>query len=237
MHGTIRELWRYSVSSLTGERLDPIDLDDSGVAGDRQWGLFDASSMAVAAPESERRWRPAPGLRSRMGAGGPEVSADGGTWYAVPSAAADGAASNHLAFPVRFQRFSDADAAPRYERDPLHVLTTGSLARLQALLPAAIIDTRRFRPNILIETGDGEVDFVEQRFIGKRLRIGRAVIEITGPCTRCAFTALGQPGLPFDKDVLHAIARHGGGGFGVLAKVVETGRVALGDAVTVAQTY
>lgn len=236
-HGITRELWRYPVSSLTGERLDLIDLDATGVAGDRQWGLFDAGSMAVAAPESERRWRPAPGLRSRMGADGPEIGIEGSAWHAVPSPAADAAASNHLAFPVRFQRFGEIDAVPRYDRDPLHILTTGSLARLQAVLPAANLDTRRFRPNILIETDDGEVDFVEQRFIGKRLRIGGAVVEITGPCTRCAFTALGQPNLPFDKDVLHAIARHGGEGFGVLAKVVATGRIVLGDTVTVEETY
>ncbi|MCR6501558.1 MOSC domain-containing protein [Shinella sp. CPCC 101442] len=236
-HGTIRELWRYPVSSLTGERLDLIDLDATGVAGDRQWGLFDAGSMAVAAPESERRWRPAPGLQARMGADGPEISTDGSAWHRVPSPAADAAASNHLAFPVRFQHFGEIHAIPRYERDPLHILTTASLARLQALLPAAIVDTRRFRPNILVETGDGEVDFVEQRFIGKRLLIGAAVVEITEPCTRCAFTALGQPGLPFDKDVLHAIARHGDGGFGVLAKVVATGRIALGDTVAVEETY
>lgn len=235
--GTICELWRYPVSSLTGEKLDAVDLDGTGVAGDRQWGLFDAGSADVAAPESERRWRPVPGLRSRMAAEGPQVSRDGAVWHAVPSPDADRAASEHLDFPVRFRRFGEADAAPRYDRGHLHILTTGSLARLQALLPMAVIDTRRFRPNILVETAAGDVDFVEQRLIGKRLTIGDAVVEITEPCTRCAFTALGQPDLPFDKDVLHAIAKHGGGGFGVLAKVVTARRIASGDAVSVEQSY
>lgn len=231
--GTIRELWRYPVSSLTGERLDATDLDETGVAGDRLWGLFDAAGTDVAAPESERRWRPVPGLRSRMGGEGPQVSHDGAAWHTVPSAEADRVASEHLDFPVRFRRFGESDAAPRYDRGHLHILTTGSLTRLQALLPAAVIDTRRFRPNILVETDAGDVDFVEQRFIGTRLTVGDAVVEITEPCTRCAFTALGQPDIPFDKDVLHTIAKHGGGGFGVLAKVVTTGRIASGDAVSI----
>ncbi len=230
--GTTRELWRYPISSLTGEQLAAADLDGTGIAGDRQWGLFDTGSAAIAAPESERRWRPVPGLRSRQGADGPEISDNGETWHAVPSQAADAAASKHLDFPVRFQRYGDDDAAPRYDRGHLHILTTGSLARLQALLPAAIIDVRRFRPNILVETDAGDVDFVEQRLIGKRLTIGNAVVEITEACTRCAFTALGQPGIPFDKDVLHTIAKHGGGGFGVLAKVVTGGGIAIGDAVS-----
>lgn len=231
--GTTRELWRYPVSSLTGERLAAADLDGTGIAGDRQWGLFDGGNAAVAAPESERRWRPVPGLRSRQGENGPEMSDDGEIWHAVPSQSADAAASKHLDFPVRFQRYGETNAAPRYERGHLHILTTGSLARLQALLPAAVIDVRRFRPNILIETDASDVDFVEQRLIGKRLTVGNAVVEISEPCARCAFTALGQPDIPFDKDVLHAIAKHGGGGFGVLAKVVTAGRIASGDAVCV----
>lgn len=230
--GTVREIWRYPVSSLSGERLETVSLDETGVLGDRQWGLFDATATA-AAPESERRWRPAPGLRSRMGADGPDISRNGATWHAVPSPQADRAASDHLGFPVRFLRFGEADASPRYQRDPLHILTTSSLARLRALLPAALIDIRRFRPNILVGTDEGAVDFVEQRLVGRRLRIGETLVDVTEPCTRCAFTALEQPDLPFDKDVLHAIAKHGGGGFGVLAKVVAAGRIACGDAVLV----
>ncbi len=230
--GTVRELWRYPVSSLTGERLETTDLDDDGVAGDRQWGLFDAGSLEAAAPESARRWRPVPDLCSRLGAGGIEISRDGAVWHAVPSPRADEAASGHLGFPVRFLPFG-MDAAPRYERGHLHILTTSSLARLQALLPQAVLDVRRFRPNILIETDGNDAGFTEQKLVGRRLSLGKAVVEITEPCTRCAFTALGQPSIPFDKDVLHAIARHGGGGFGVLASVMGTGRVACGDGVTV----
>ncbi|WP_230640070.1 MOSC domain-containing protein [Shinella sumterensis] len=100
-------------------------------------------------------------------------------------------------------------------------------------MPQAVLDVRRFRPNILIETDGNDAGFTEQKLVGRRLSLGNTVVEITEPCTRCAFTALGQPGIPFDKDVLHAIARHGGGGFGVLASVMGTGRVACGDGVTV----
>jgi uncharacterized protein len=231
--GTTRELWRYPVSSLTGEQLETVELDEAGVAGDRRWGLFDADSRAVAAPEKERRWRPVPALRSRLADHGLEISSDGATWHALPSPTADKIASDHLEFPVQFLPFGETGAAPRYDRDHLHILTTSSLARLQALLPAAILDIRRFRPNILIGTDAGEADFIEQNLIGRTLRAGGAVIEILEPCARCAFTALGQPGVPFDKDVLHTIAKHGAGGFGVLARVVTPGRVALGDAVTV----
>ena len=79
-----------------------------------------------------------------------------------------------------------------------------------------------------------DLDIKKPTYVGDTIY---AVVEITEPCTRCAFTALGQPDLPFDKDVLHAIAKHGGGGFGVLAKVVTARRIASGDAVSVEQSY
>ena len=147
-------------------------------------------------------------------------------------------ASRHLGFSVRFQPFRpgvpvEQPGAPRYERSPLHILTTASMARLREILPTAIIDTPRFRPNIVIETGAEHAGFAEQDLIGRTLSIGGARIAVIEPCKRCAFTALGQPGLPFDKDVLHAIARHGDGGFGVLAKVLEPAPIALADAVRI----
>lgn len=238
MHfGTVSELWRYPVSSLTGERLDQVTLDEHGVERDRLWGLFDASD-AVAGPESEKRWRPAPALSARFSGDTIEIS-NGGGWHALPSASADAAASARLEFPVRFAPFrSGAKAeelgAPRYERADLHILTTASMAKMRELLPNAVIDTRRFRPNIVVDTAEGTEGFAEQDLIGKTIVIGNARVTVTEPCTRCAFTALGQPGLPFDKDVLHAIARHGGGGFGVLAKVLDTGSIVVGDDVLIA---
>jgi uncharacterized protein YcbX len=34
--GTASELWLYPVSSLAGEKLETAELDDNGMAGDRQ---------------------------------------------------------------------------------------------------------------------------------------------------------------------------------------------------------
>lgn len=236
LFGKVSELWRYPVSSLAGERLEAAELDETGIVRDRLWGLFDADD-AVAGPESEKRWRPVPALRARLD--GEEVAVgQGDIWHTLPSGEADALASRHLGFPVRFQPFRpgvpvEQAGAPRYERSPLHILTTASMARLREILPAAIIDTPRFRPNIVIETGAERTGFAEQDLIGRTLSIGGARIAVTEPCKRCAFTALGQPGLPFDKDVLHAIARHGDGGFGVLAKVLEPAPIALADVVRI----
>ena len=237
--GTAVELWRYPVSALRGERIGIAPLDSHGVLHDRGWGLIDESG-SVAAPETERRWRFAPDILSRIGETGLEVSTDGMVWLAVPSEAANAAASKRAGFPVTFRPLATTmeaanagQAAPRYDRGHLHILTTASLKALAGLLPpVSLVDVRRFRPNIVIDMHKTEPGFPDRQLIGKRLRIGEALVAVNEPCERCSFTALAQGELPFAKDVLHAIARHGGGGFGVLASVVEPAPIRRGDTVS-----
>ena len=52
------------------------------------------------------------------------------------------------------------------------VMTEQSLARLRELLPEAKIDSRRFRPNIVIDTEDSGAGFAELAWVGKRLLLG-----------------------------------------------------------------
>jgi uncharacterized protein YcbX len=237
--GTAVELWRYPVSSLRGERIGIAPLDSHGVLHDRGWGLMDKTG-SVAAPETERRWRFVPDMLSRIGKTGLEISTDGTAWLAVPSEAANAAASKRAGFRVTFRRLattmeeaSAQQAPPRYDRGHLHILTTASLRALAELLPPdSLVDVRRFRPNIVIDMAAAESGFPDRQLIGRRLRIGDALVAVNEPCERCSFTALAQGELPFAKEVLHAIARHGGGGFGVLASVIEAAPIQDGDMVS-----
>jgi uncharacterized protein len=237
--GAVVELWRYPVSSLRGERINEAPLDARGVLHDRSWSLIDETG-SVAAPETERRWRFVPDMLSRTGQTGVEISTDGTAWLTIPSDAANAAASKRAGFPVMFRPLapmmkatSAEQASPRYDRGHLHILTTASLRALAHLLPLeSLVDVRRFRPNIVIDMDGAEPGFPDRQLIGRRLRIGDALVAVNEPCERCSFTALAQGNLPFAKEVLHAIARHGGGGFGVLARVIEAAPIRQGDAVS-----
>ncbi len=237
--GTVLELWRYPVSSLRGERISSVQLDSHGVACDRGWGLADADGN-VAAPESERRWRFVPDMLARVGDNGLEINIDGAAWLPAPSDLADAAASTRAGFPVSFRPLSHTSGtatvtqlAPRYDRGHLHILTTASLRALADLLPPqSMVDIRRFRPNIVVDMEENEPGFPDRQLIGRTLRIGNAVVAINEPCERCSFTALAQGDLPFAKEVMHAIARHGGGGFGVLATVIEAAEIHQDDPVS-----
>ena len=236
--GEISELWRYPVSSTGGERLAEARIAEGGVAGDRLWGIVDLRDGTVAGPETRRHWRPLPNLASRLGPDGPQIGRGDGSWLDAGSAKADALVSGFLGFPaalrphVPFGTQRTDHVTPRYGRADLHVLTTASMRALGDLLEdPAQIDPRRFRPNLVIDTTPALSGFVEHGWVGRRLAIGDLTISITEPCARCTFTALAQGELAFEPAVLHQIARHGEGGFGVLCKVEAAAAIRIGDAV------
>jgi len=113
-----------------------------------------------------------------------------------------------------------------------HLMTTATLDRLRVLYPQGRFEVRRFRPNIVVETGTGEKDFVEDAWIGHILAIGDAVrLSITGPCPRCVMTTLPQGDLPADTGILRTAARHNRAKVGVYASVLQGGRIRRGDSV------
>ncbi len=115
----------------------------------------------------------------------------------------------------------------------LHVLTTGTLEKLREAYPGGRFEPRRFRPNLIVSTGDKK-EFVENGWIGKTLAIGPEVrIQVTGPCPRCVMTTLAQADLPKDPGILKAAAKTNEVRVGVYASVVQGGTVRVGDAVSV----
>lgn len=117
----------------------------------------------------------------------------------------------------------------------VHLLTTATLDRLHGLYPQGRFETRRFRPNMVVATADGENDFVEDAWIGKTLAIGDTVrLSITAPCFRCVMTTLAQGDLPNDPGILRAPAQHHKAAVGVYAAVLQGGKVRRGDSVRLA---
>lgn len=122
----------------------------------------------------------------------------------------------------------------------LHLISSASLATLAALVPEADVDVRRFRPNVVVDTGDAH-GFVDTEWVGHQVEIGDdVVIAITDNATRCVMTTLAQGSLPQDRTVLQTLAAEnqqefGGLGrsacLGVYAEVVSTGAIRPGDAV------
>lgn len=118
---------------------------------------------------------------------------------------------------------------------PVHLLTTSSLARLQELAPDSLVDVRRFRPTVVVDTGDDPVrGWLEQSWVGSVVRLGDVELDIVSGCPRCVMTTRAVADLPADRAPLRQIVRHGDQNFGVYATVRTPGRVRVGDPVEVA---
>ncbi len=116
----------------------------------------------------------------------------------------------------------------------VHVLTTATLHRLGELYPGSRLATRRFRPNIVIDTTDGPAGFVENDWVGRTLHVGEQVqLAISEPCPRCVVITLPQGDLPKDTGILRTAAQHNKTHLGVYASVLRGGQVRRGDHTTV----
>ncbi len=98
----------------------------------------------------------------------------------------------------------------------------------------SLVDGARFRATFEVDTSDLP-PFVEERWVGRRLRVGGAELLVRSVIPRCAVIdldpATGVPDLPLLKAL--ARARDGGIGFGVDAVVTVPGSVVGGDSVAV----
>ena len=122
---------------------------------------------------------------------------------------------------------------------PVTVVTTSTLAALQALRPESRFDARRFRMNLIV--GTDELGLLENDWAGRRLQIGEGVrLRVAIPAMRCVMTTVAQDDLPQDREILRTMVEHnrlsipGAGLFpcaGVYATVESPGTVTAGDGV------
>lgn len=113
----------------------------------------------------------------------------------------------------------------------VHLITTATLDRLRSTAPASRFEPRRFRPNFVFQPADGATGFVENGWIGRTLKLGDVLLQISGPSPRCVMTTLSQGDLPKDPGVLRTAVKENEGNVGVYATVVRSGRVRRGDSV------
>lgn len=267
----VSQLWRFPIKSMTGERLASARITEAtGVLGDRGYALLDVATGRIASAKHPRHWAPLLGFKARVAErdgerhprvaielpDGKRVHHDDPDIDQVLSSAI-GREVKLIATPpkqVTYDEFDsalgDAKAAPLAVGAPegtffdfasLHLVTTGTLAKLHALRPESRFETARFRPNIVVETGDES--FHENAWLGHVISIGDEVqAYIEYPCPRCVMTTLAQSDLPADPDILKTATANTLlfpllakklPSVGVYASIVRGGTVREGDAVRV----
>jgi uncharacterized protein len=154
----------------------------------------------------------------------------------VPGRVVEGPWSDALsALASRRLRLVKADVAgAAVDVEPVTLVSEESVAELGRQAGREAVDGRRFR--MLVEIA-GCSPHEEDAWSGRRLRLGEALLEVGGPVPRCATTTRDPSTGVRDFDALRAIAAYRGRrdghdiDFGVYARVLEPGRVGVGDAV------
>ncbi|KPF47437.1 MOSC domain-containing protein [Rhizobium sp. AAP43] len=240
--GHVKEIWRYPVSSVGGQRLDALSVSPAGIEGDRRFALFDPLTGLSAAPERDPRWRPALFLQAMRGetAHLPQLRFPDGSLHWLDDAHLDQRLLDHFGFAAHIGAYGGlADGADmrfpvvsnRYTPAPLHLVTTASLTRLSVIAGLPPLDAQRFRPSVLIETEETESGFVENAWVGSSIRIGAAKVRVTEASRRCGMTMIAQPGMNEQPEILRGIMRHNARNLGVYAGVEEAVTLAVGDPV------
>lgn len=249
--GRVARMGRYPVKSLQGETLDRAAFAPLGIPGDRALGVVDVGTGRVLSAKSVPRLLEA---EARTAPAGVEVRLPGGPWEAAPSAALDAAMTAWLGRPARVEPPPPADDDARsfsmsmnvddetadtfdwpcpsgtfFDLATVHVLTTASLRAAERLHPDGAWLVDRFRPTVLVEAaGDG---FVDDGWVGGRLRFGTVEISVDLPTMRCVMTTRAQPGLARDLQIVKTVNHHHDGNLGLYCSIVTPGEAALGDDV------
>ena len=227
--GRVEEIWRYPVKSLGGERLAQVGIGARGVESDRLWALRGKDGK-LGSGKNTRRFRRMSGL---LGASA-RIASDGRTLVRLDNGAEmeagdPGSAAAFSALVGEELEFTAERAVSHLDDSPVHLVTTSSLAWLSALMPGAAIETRRFRPNLVI--GVPAVGRPEESWVGRRLRIGEVHMMIHKLTERCVMTTMEQPGLHFQPSILRMLEEQNSARLGVYATVETPGLCSEGDEV------
>lgn len=230
--GTIRQIFRYPVKSMAGEGLEAAELGWHGIAGDRRFAFRRAGDM------SGFPWLTAGKLPSLL-----QYRAS----YATP--AAPGAQVQVLTpagevlpgeSPLLRERVSAAFGGPVellylkqgiYDEAPLSLISAATIAALSQTAGLAP-DVRRFRPNLLIETPDGQ-PFAEDAWVGQLIAIGegpaRPLISVSQLDPRCSMINLDPETAQPDPRLLRATAQTHASCAGIYAATFRPGALRVGD--------
>jgi uncharacterized protein len=250
---------RFSITPVKGLALhhpEEIMLEERGVAGDRRFylvrqdgrlfsGLHHGPLVRVRADWAEEGDRLAltfpdgTVVEDAVALGGPVVTDFWGhrvSGHTVLGPWADALA----AFAGKALRLVKADEpGGGLDAEPVTLVSEASVEELGRKAERDRVDGRRFR--MLVDLADCS-PHEEDSWVGQPVRLGKALLEVLGPVPRCATTTR-DPGSGIrDFDALRAIEAYRGRrdgkkiDFGVYARVIEPGRVRVGDPVEPAPT-
>lgn len=241
------------VKGLALVERDEIVLAESGVEENRRFCLVDADGRRYGALRDGRlqairpRWEPEARVLALEFPDGTmvedEVALDGGgdtdlfdRRVAIRFVAGpwNDALSAYAGRPLRLVQARPANGTVDRERGPVTLVSRASVDKFARRAGLAAVDPRRFRMLVGL---DGCGAHEEEAWLGRRVRVGEAVVRPLEQVARCAITTQNPESGAVDFDTLRELIAYRGlrdgqhADMGVYGEVVEPGRVRVGDPV------
>lgn len=217
------DLWRFPVKSFGGERLRRAFAGPFGLIGDRRHCVVGAQG-----PLTCRR------IHAFLDYSARYIDVDAADGAVVTTPGADECSPTDPALADELTRLAGEEITVEtraygfFDVAPVHLLGEASIAALSDVV-GRDLDRRRFRANIVVDAG--AEPFAEDAWIGRRIAVGEAVLEVVVNTERCAVTTLDPDTRERDSTILTALATERDNLFGVYARVVRPGWVGVGDAI------
>jgi len=205
----VAELWRYPVKSLAGEQIDVAEIHADGIASDRRVIVYNEQTRNLITSRTQPKLL---GIKATINEKG-GVLINGLPWDAPETEQAIITAAGPHA------RLIEWDGLERFDILPLLVATDGAIKEFG-------YDHRRLRPNIVIGGVDG---LAERDWAGRRMRVGKVVIEFAQLRGRCVMTTYDPDTQKKDSAVLRHIVKKFDGTLALDTAVVQGGRISVGD--------
>jgi uncharacterized protein YcbX len=244
------------VKGMRIQEVDSIDLSETGARGDRAFFVIDdrarmvngkvvrdlqvvtpdydpdTDELALTFPDGSR-------VDGRVAYGPPVQTRFFGREETVPEVVGpwSEAISEFFGRPLRL--VASRTAVDRGITATASIVSRGSLRRLAEQAERDAVDARRFR--MLIEI-DGVAPHEEDGWVGRRLRVGPALLALHGHVGRCLITSRDPETAEVDLPTLELLAQYRREiesteplPFGIYGEVLQGGTVRIGDPVTVAE--
>jgi uncharacterized protein YcbX len=256
--GRVIALSRYPVKSFQGEALEQGTFSETGLLGDRRWGVVDAATgqllSAKRVPpllDAEARTT-AQGVRLTLPGGHALTAGDPGTdetlseWLDrnvnLVEAGNEPGPSYSMSFNVddETEDVFEVPTRPHHFLDlaPIHVLTIQALDEARSHHPDGDWDAHRFRPTILVDTSAGTSGFVENEWVGATIGTGSLEFKVSMPTIRCTMTTRAQAAhdLERDLDIFKSLTRSNSQNLGAYAEITGAGTARVGDELCVVES-
>lgn len=255
--GVVRDVWRYPVKSMRGERIEEVFVGFSGVYCDRMYTWLSPDCPKgfphLTAREQPRMFHYQPVFRNPGAAVRPVNLAEAQSMGPgiTPVYASEGELEVEVITPDGRRLAIDDPALAAELSEGLGDSANLTLLRSERALtdcrPVSLIslqtasrfekeqggevDPRRFRANLLLDL-PGSDGLAEDTWIGRRVRIGdRAVVYVLEKDPRCKMITFDPDTGESDPRIMRSVAQANSGAAGVYAAVLVEGMVRRGDGV------